>query len=312
MELERMMLKQIDQLRPYLVFDRPIFILAAPRSGSTFLFDLLSRFDKIWAWHAEVDAIWWQHFPYERGEEPSDYVGAEEYSPRIAARLRRDFYRYALYARQERGEPCGLSQRLGLLKSVRYLDKTIANCFHVQFLTRMFPDALFLLLVRDGRATISSMMEGWHDPERFLKHQLTRYIPKSSQVAHWSYPAPPGWRTVLDRPLEEICAWSWMRHVEMAADALQTVPAERKRTLRYEDLMDNPAAAARQLAEFCDLIRTSAVEKFLAERPLSRTTVSAPEKDKWRHKHGVLIERIVPMIAPMMERFGYAKSLQTA
>ena len=299
------MLTRLDRLRSYRLFDRPIFILTAPRSGSTFLFDLLSRFDQVWAWHAEVDDIWWQHFPYERKEEPSDYVGADEYSPRTAALLRRDFYRCALYARQERGELCSLKQRLGLLKSIRYLDKTLANCFHMDFLTRLFPDARYVLLLRDGRAATSSIMEGWQDPERFVKHQLTRYIPKGSQVSHWSFSAPPGWRTVLKRPLEEISAWSWMRHVEMAADALKAVPAERQRTLRYEDLLDNPMATARQLAEFCDLTWTPAVEQFLAERPLSRTTVSAPEKEKWRQKHGPLIERIVPMIATSMKRFGY-------
>jgi hypothetical protein len=299
------LLTKLDRLRAYRIFDRPIFILSAPRSGSTFLFDLLSRFDRVWAWHAEVDDIWWRHFPYERLEEPSDYVGADEYSPRMAAQVRRDLYRFALYARQERGERCELMQRWGLVKSIRYLDKTIANCFHMDFLTRLFPDARYLLLMRDGRATISSMMEGWSDPKRFVKPQLTRYIPTGSPISHWSFPAPPGWRGVLDRPLEEICTWSWMRHVETAADALDAVPAERKRTFRYEDVLDNPADAARQLAEFCDLAWTPAVDKFLAERPLSRTTVSAPEKDKWRQKHGTLIERIVPRIEPLMQRFEY-------
>lgn len=306
------MLTRFDRLRSYRIFDRPIFILSAPRSGSTFLFDLLSRFDQVWGWHAEVDAIWWQHFPYKRNEDPSDYVGAEEYTPRKAAHLRRDFYRYALYARQERGELCGLKHRLGLLKSIRYLDKTIANCFHMDFLARLFPDARYILLLRDGRATISSMMEGWQDLERFVKPHLTRYIPKGSQVSHWSFPAPPGWRTVLDRPLEEICAWSWMHHVEMAADALEAVPAERKCILRYEDVLENSAARARQLADFCHLTWTPAVDRFLAERPLSRTTVSAPEKDKWRRKHGPLIERIAPKIGPLMLRLGYSELQATS
>jgi hypothetical protein len=295
----------LDRLRSYRFFDRPIFVLSAPRSGSTFLFDLLNCFDSVWSWSAELDGIWHRYFPYERLEDISDFVGENEYSPRIATELRRDFYRYALYARQERGEWCGLIQRLGLVKTIRYLDKTIANCFHVDFLARLFPDAIYILLVRDARATISSMIEGWQIPKRFIKYQLTPYIPTGSKVDHWAYPAPPGWRRVLHSPLEEICAWSWTRHIEMAADALEAVPAERKRILRYEDLLDNPSVVARQLAEFCGLTWTPAVEKFLEARPLSRTTVSAPEKNKWRQKHGSRIERIVPMIAPLMNRFGY-------
>jgi hypothetical protein len=300
------MLAAIDRLRRYDVFDRPIFILAAPRSGSTFLFDLLSRFHRLWAWHAEVDAIWWHHFPYERLAEPSDHIGAEEYTPRRVARIRRDFFRYSLYARQERGEACTLAERLGLVRDIRYLDKTIANCFHVGFLRRAFPDARFLLLLRDGRATISSMMEGWQDPERFVKHQLTPLIPPGSAIQHWSFPAPPGWREQVHRPLEEVCAWSWMQHVETAARELESVPDEQKRTLRYEEVLEDPGSAARELAAFCALESTPTVERFLAEKPLSRTTVSAPEKDKWKRKHGRAIERIVPTIEPVMRQLGYS------
>lgn len=294
----------IDRLRPYRVFDRPIFILSAPRSGSTFLFELLSCFDEPWGWHAEMDQVWWTYFPYERLEKPNDYVGGEELTPPLARRLRRDFYRHALWARQEQGRQTSWGQQLGLGR-VRYLDKTIANCFHMGVLTRLFPDALYVHLVRDGRATISSMLEGWQDPERFTKPGLRALIPAGSTIAHWAYPAPPGWRETLRRPLEEICAWSWRQHVEAAEAALRAVPEGQKQLVRYEDLVADPGNAAREMACFCDLRWSPRVAEFLARRPLSRTTVSAPESDKWRRLHGEEMNRIFPTIAVAMRRLGY-------
>jgi hypothetical protein len=295
----------VDRLRPYRVFDRPIFIIAAPRSGSSFLFELLSCFDETWGWHAEVDDIWWKYFPYERLEEPSDYVGAEELTPEIARGLRRDFYRHALWARQEQGRTTGPGQRLGLHR-VRYLDKTISNCFHLGVLKRLFPKALYIHLVRDGRATVSSMMEGWQDPVRFTKPALQHFLPADSTVDYWAYPAPPGWRKVLDRPLEEICAWSWMRHVITADEGLGEIPEAHKRLVKYEDLAADPEALLRRLAAFAGMTWTESAASYLARPPLSRTTVSAPEPDKWRRLHGARIQQVLPTISPILKKFDYA------
>jgi hypothetical protein len=297
--------KRLDGLRSYDVLDRPIFILSAPRSGSTFLFDLICNFEGVWGYSVETDDIWWKHFPYERLKEPSDYVGAHECRPRAVRRLRRDFYRYSLWTRQQQGKHCTWQDKLGLTR-VRYLEKTIANCFHVEFLKRAFPDALYIFLMRDGRATVSSMMEGWHDPVRFTKPQLQPYIDTArSSVPHWSYSVPPGWRHVLHLPLEEICAWSWCQHVQTIARQLASVPAAQKMVLKYEDLTDRPQSLARQVGDFCGLRWREEVGQFGTRSPLSRTTVSAPDPMKWQRLHADAIRRVQPAIAPTMGELGY-------
>lgn len=298
-------LRRIDRLRPYRVFDRPIFIVAAPRSGSTFLFDLVFQFPQMWAWQEEMDQVWWQLFPFHRSTDPSDQVTSDEFSPATARLIRRDFYRHSLWAREERGANCTLAERVGSAR-IRYLDKTIANCFHIGFLGQVFPDALYIFLIRDARETISSMIEGWHEPVRFVHRHAQAYIESEKNgVRHWCYPAPPGWRAVLERPLAEICAWSWSRHVESADDALLQIPNEQKLLVRYEELMSDLHGLARRVSQFCGLEWTEEVESFIAKKPLSRTTISAPEPGKWRRLHGKEIEAIVPQVAPLMHRFGY-------
>jgi hypothetical protein len=105
--------------------------------------------------------------------------------------------------------------------------------------------------------------------------------------------------------LEEACAWSWCQHVQTAAHELEELPAERKLTLKYENLLASPAEVARQVGQFCQLHWRPEVAAFAEKRPLSRTTVSAPEASKWQHLHGSAIERILPLIAPVMTEFGY-------
>lgn len=298
------MLRYIDKARSYRVFERPIILLSAPRSGSTFLFDLLSKFPEIRAWHAEMDAVWWQYFPCERLDEPSDYIGGGEYSDAVGRALRREFYKHAIWAYEETGHNCSLGERLGV-SAIRYLDKTIANCFHVEIIEKLFPDALYISLIRDGRATISSMMEGWLEGTRFVKPHLKAFITKASSVDNWAFPAPPEWRSVLNKPLEEICAWSWMQHVDTVDTWLRGIPDDRKTFIRYEQLLDDPGMVAEKLARFCGLTRDAAVANHLTERPLSRTTLSTPDRDKWQRLHGEQIRRVLPQIAPTLDQHGY-------
>jgi hypothetical protein len=297
----------LRRLAPYRM-PEPVFILAPPRSGSTFLFECLRRLPGLYSLGHEADPIWWDLFPYARMTLPSDFVGYAEASAARARALRRRLYLGAVTS----APPASVSkmQRTGWAP-LRYLDKTIANCFHVEALTRMFPDAHYVLLVRDPRANISSMMEGWAYPERFGKPQLDAFIAKHAPappcgVRHWVYPAPPGWPAHLARPLEEVCAWSWMQHVTYALDdTARLVCPDRITRVRYEDLRADAEAVVRRLASRLGLAVPPHVAKALQQPARSRTTVSRPEPGKWRRLNGPAICRILPRIASTARRIGY-------
>ena len=256
-------------------FERPIFILAPPRSGSTLLFECLSQCAEVAHLAAEADIIWWRHFPYERMADPSDHVDAAAVSAARCRVLCRDLYRAAVIERlRRRGSPARLGQLLGLAP-IRYLDKTIANCFHLEALERLFPDARYVFLVRDPRASIASMIEGWPYLERFGKPQLTPYLRRheARTIEHWTYPAPPGWQEVVDRPLAEICAWSWQQHVD-AALALRARHADEVLQVRYEELVEHPLRVVQDAASQLGLSWSEDVARYVRAAPLSRTTVT--------------------------------------
>ncbi|MBK7216095.1 MAG: sulfotransferase [Candidatus Promineofilum sp.] len=64
--------------------------------------------------------------------------------------------------------------------SIRLLEKTPENCLRLPFLQALFPDARVLFLVRDGRANVHSLLEGWRQPRPLsrLPHPRPRHQPR--------------------------------------------------------------------------------------------------------------------------------------
>jgi len=292
------------KVAPY-PFERPVFIIAPPRSGSTFLFECLSKCADVYHLNYEADGIWWKLFPYDRAPHRSDLVNPEEMTPELLDCLRQEMYEKAIRAAQKRGEQPQWAKRLGI-KPIRYLDKTIANCFHLDVLQMAFPRARYVFLVRDPRANISSMIEGWPHLSRFGKPQLNRVVQDipGATVDHWTYPAPPGWQEVVSLPLAKICAWSWEQHIRYALDFFQQSDVEVKHVC-YEDLRDSPSQVVANLARQLDLDLLATAQSFLRAPTTSRTTVSDPEKGKWKRKNYDTIQSILPEVRDTAKLIGY-------
>jgi hypothetical protein len=86
----------IESFSSFDSFDRPIFIIAPPRSGSTFLFDSLAIFNELHHLDTEADHIWWRVFPYDDMPYPCDYIGQEHMSARNVREIRRLTYLEAM------------------------------------------------------------------------------------------------------------------------------------------------------------------------------------------------------------------------
>jgi hypothetical protein len=285
--------------------ERPVFVIAPPRSGSTLLFDMLAQFDELRGlMHREAEHVWWHVLPYHKRQQLSDYVSPVELTSLKRLELKALFYGVAVA-----GAPSmSAAERARALLStgrIRYLDKTISNCFHLEAIREVFPDAKFVFVVRDPRPNIASMIEGWPELHRFGKAQLTPYISAANgRLPHWTYPAPPGWLSMVDRPLPEVCAWSWRKHVEAILDFRSR--EDDAPLVRYEDLIANPLDVVRDLATHLELSMTRRVADYVAAPPLSRTTVSAPSPTKWRETHGESVVSSLPIVGDTAARLGYA------
>ena len=139
------------------LFDRPVIILAAPRSGSTLLFETLSECADAWTIGGESHAVI-ESLPALNpgsGMISSNRLTAQHAAGGVADMMRR---RFARMLRDRDGREFFRNQQLGPL---RFLEKTPKNSLRLPFLDAIFPDALYIFLFRDVRANLSSMMEAW-------------------------------------------------------------------------------------------------------------------------------------------------------
>lgn len=250
--------------------EAPIFIVSAPRSGSTLLFETLAASSQLCTVGGEA------HWLVEgiEGLRPgapgidSNRLTAEHASPAIADDIREEIWsRLQDHKGQPLPEP---GQR-------RFLEKTPKNSLRIPFFNHIFPDARFVFLWRDPRENISSIMEAWRSG------QWRTYPKLEGFDGPWSMLLPPGWRAMNGRPLAEIAAWQWERTNAQILDDLQLLGRERWAVMQYDDLVRDPAGAVGKLCEFLHLPVDSALaERLSAPLPPSRYTLTAPAADKWR------------------------------
>lgn len=268
------------------LFDRPVFIVSPPRSGSTMLFETLARAPRLFTIgdesHQLIEGVP-QLNPETRGFE-SNRLLAEDATPAMAETLRRRFFE-ALRDREGRPPPTG--------QPVRMLEKTPKNSLRVPFLARVFPQARFIYLYRDPRQVLSSMIEAWTTGRFRTYPQLPGWT-----GASWSLLLVPGWRELIGRPLHEIVAAQWNAATRLLIDDLEGLPAERRTIARYDALLADPAAEIRRL---CSATGLDWEDEAAVALRLSRYTVTAPDADKWR-RHSVEIEAVLPSLAEQVAR----------
>jgi hypothetical protein len=256
------------------VFDRPVIILAAPRSGSTLLFETLAESPDAWTIGGESHQII-ESVPAlspNSGAVLDNRLIAEHATAEIVALLRRRFTRFLRdrdgrdYARHRAPQP------------VRFLEKTPKNALRLPFLDAVFPDARYIFLFRDVRANLSSMIEAWRSGRWVTYPRLPGW-----QGPPWSLLLPPGWSALNGQSIERICAFQWASANRTLLSDLQRLPRERWTTVSYEDLTDDPAAAVERLCAFTGFAIDDRMRQRLGNPlPLSRLTQTRPDPDKWR------------------------------
>ncbi|MGH8028107.1 MAG: sulfotransferase family protein [Pseudoxanthomonas sp.] len=267
------------------VFDRPVFILSPPRSGSTLLFELLTQAPAVYTIGGESHQMIEQVrglSPRDRGFD-SNVLDASDASPERVRELRNHF-QAAL--RDRDGQP---PQTM----PVRMLEKTPKNALRVRFLNEVFPEARFVFLYRDARETIGSMIDAWQSG-RFRTYPG---LPGWPQLP-WSLVLVPGWRNLTSGPLHRIVATQWQATMECLLDVIETLGPDRWCAMDYAALLAEPQKQMQELSAALALPWDRQLGETL---PLSRYTLTRPAPDKWR-KHAALIEPMLPGLMPTMER----------
>jgi hypothetical protein len=269
--------------------DKPVFIVAAPRSGSTLLFETLAASSNVATLGGE--AHWLveslpQLQPGAAGVE-SNRLTAEQYSDVIGAAIVANIVRHLVDADGKPVDP---------ERALRFIEKTPKNALRVPFFNRLFPDARFIYLWRDPRENISSIMEAWRSGDWKTYNGLDGFD------GPWSLLLPPEWRRMNGKPLEEIAAFQWEAANRVMLDDLQSIERERWTAVDYADLIADPKRETLRLCEFVGIPPDARILRRIgAALPLSRYTQTPPAPDKWRINEAA-VARVLPTVESTWRR----------
>jgi hypothetical protein len=267
-------------------FDRPVFIVSSPRSGSTLLFETLAKVPRLYTIgdesHALIEGIP-ELRPAAKGFD-SNRLTAEDATPAIAAALRGRLDRELRDRDGAAPDPEG---------RVRVLEKTPKNSLRIPFLAALFPEARFVYLQRDARETLASMIEAWNSG-RFRTYPR---LPGWGEPP-WSLLLVPGWRELVGKPVHEIVAAQWQATTRILLDDLAALPAERWTSIRYDAFVDDPQ---REITRLCEQLELDWDQALGGALPASRYTLTAPAPDKWR-RHEAEIMAVLPGLGATIER----------
>ncbi len=229
------------------ILQRPIFIVGCGRSGTTILGDTLAihtsvtylnEYRQLWADAYPATDVWSESARQRAGRLD---LTESACTPQRNRRLLVNFY-CETYAT---GRP-------------RLVEKLPINSFRLPFLDAVFPDALFVHLLRNGLEVARSIERmpvenQWYGHDDYKWKLLEEYAGRSECY----------------RDLPALCATArrrglvdWRMSVAPAPAVLDALPAERHIGLTYEELLDRPVEVVRRVEEFTGLAPSKTVHSF--------------------------------------------------
>jgi hypothetical protein len=173
------------------------------------------------------------------------------------------------------------------------VEKLPINAFRLEFIQAAFPDARFLILLRNGIEVARSIerecaREAWYGADDYKWRQLAAYAETRTDTRGLA--ARCG--TPYERGLLE-----WRLSVDAALAFAATLPAACQLQVTYEALVDDPPATIASIERFIGVPGATEVHAF-ARKEIGRRSPEAAAR---------AIPAGTPDLAgPLLDRLGYA------
>lgn len=269
-------------------YERPVFVIGVPRSGTTMLWHVL-RASELASLPREGHDLWRTfHHPRYHGWR-GDAVGAGVVRP-----LERRYVNAYFYAH---------------FGARRFVEKTPENALRIAYLLDLFPDARFVMIKRSPMDVINSLITGWRHPTgRYRAYYVPAAlrIPDYPHAKRWCFTLIDGWRDLITAPIPEIALAQWSAYVDAFEQGRRLVPAGQWHEVFFEDILQNPERMIDVIGAAADVPVTDAMRARLDEvitTPVN--ALSAPSAHKWQRDNADTIGALLPRIAARAGALGY-------
>jgi len=281
---------------------QPLIIIGAPRSGTNMLRDLLVKLKGVDTWPCDEINYIWRHG---NRDHSSDAFTESMATEKVAKFIHNEF------------EKQSNSTNANIL-----VEKTCANSLRVDFVDKIFPDAKYIFIVRDGLDVVGSAKKRWtakldipyilkkakYVPKsdllyyglNYLKARIYKLASKEDRLSIWG-PQMDNVDELLNKhSLEEVCALQWKQCVDQSTLSFNRIDPERIYKIRYEDFVSSPS---KHFIEICKFINSECSEE-LAEKLTG--FISTKSLGKGRSElSDELIEKIKHLTKDTMNAHGY-------
>ena len=275
-------------------FERPVIIIAAARSGTKMLREVLAQSAMFVEFPYDMNYIWL----YGNYGKKHDELSKSDLSAEISDFVKKRF-----------------QQLLKKSSAVRVLEKSVPNSLRVKFVREIFPEAQFIHLYRNGFDVTISAMQCW-DSSLFSqriqkKNDLIKKIISYPYLSAYPYlidyvqnyltrlfgggKSLPSWgprykdidKDVENLSLLEVCGIQWAHSVHASLQDLSSMKEnEAFINVKYENLVNDPEKQLKRICDFLDISDAETVIKYGREKihpesvDLYKDRLSVEEKEK--------------------------------
>ena len=293
-----------------MVINKPIFIVGSERSGTTFLYNMLAIHPDVCWFSAITDRF--QSFPelsfihrivnipilgvYIKKRIIKATKGHHlVISPREGAGIYNAHFindRKLTELNMDKGKENSFKKivqvHLQMTGKSRFLTKRPMNIQRIRLLNAMFPDAYFVHIIRDGRASANSFFQTswWKDHDFWWLGQQQAQNHK---------------RDPHKRDPIELCALHWQHNViEVLRN--RTLLKNRYMEIRYESFVEDVWGTIASVLDFCHLRQE---KKYIELLPECATNMNY----KWKKYLSVNQQKtLTATLYPLLAKLGYVKS----
>lgn len=267
-----------NSIIPFQGITRPIFIIGCGRSGTTIFGTALSKHKKI-TYLNEPRHLWFSAYPE-----------TDIWTPKAHSRNGRLVLTFAdVEGRKSRK----LSQlfRFETIKTGRpiLIEKLPINNFRLSFIHKIFPDARFIHIYRNGIEVARSIEKrsvrgNWFGANSYKWDRLSEYALRRGETSN----LPALCFTYFEKGLLE-----WRLSTEAAVEFLAKLPDDAFFEFSYDELTENSIDTISQVQEFIGIEDDSEVKNFVSENIARKS--SKLGQYKFSEKEQIIGGKLLPL-----------------